>query len=1007
MIARAFRSLGAACLVTVLFAPANAGTRGTTSPSFRAARPASAAIVDFSRRLDVNRMSLVVTNLGWLGLEPDLFNAGLWYPRDSSSTMLFASGPWLGAMVGGAPRVTVAEFSSEFLPGTMVGGGPGVPNAPENRVWKVRRWTGDPQDSAHVERAPGGVAVDALVHDSWAEYVAAAVPNGAPWRLHRLPDTSTPDPADSVDVPGPDVLGDLMTWCVFNDADPAPHVSIAGGTAPLGAEVEQVVFGLDDPGPLGDVAFVRWRVRNRGASAWTDCRAGYWLDAEVGTSYDDKVGCDSTRSLGYAYNAVPFDGIYGDHPPALGAVLLGGPPASAMHAFIGYLNGTDPASAVESYRLLSGLNPDGSPMLGVDGSPTRYQYSGDPLLGTGWLNPFATDQRFMASLAPRDVAPGDSLELWAALVVGPGADRGAALAAMTCRADHARNAFDSGLARPLPTAPECEAPRNCPRAADYWEGQCGGGGSYAAPDLAALAALVDSGSVTFDFGGDPLAGLCAELAPGGDVRQQARREYAAFLANVWAGRGGLHPGGELPVLLMSTTAVDCPDASAVDVGQLAATAGDVRLISGTYQNLVTTNPRALEGVDAGMSGFAGGAGAAIDFLGSSLDPSAQPDSFPRLVRVAFDHAQTQLAYRYLRLEQADGSEPTSGREYRFAGFRSVPFVVRDADTGEQLDAAFVERAITDLAGTLQPPAAQPASFDSTWGPTLDALGDREYLFVSRRPYTGTPRSEFAVDGGCADTGLPWLFALWSRLRLFGVTIDDGDAFEFGFDYAITPGVDDLLRDLEGRPLSDPDVATAYQQIADCLGALNRAETVGPVCDEPTPALVSLVSAEAEPGLVRVEWLVADPAPVSVERSGEGVEWAEVLATRPDGSGRVVLADRDVEPGGRYSYRLRLASGVAGEVTIEVPSHHRLSLAGFRPNPATGPLAVAFTLSSSAPARLEVLDVSGRRVYAQAVERPAPGQRVLALPGLRLAPGVYVLRLEQGATRLVARSVVIR
>lgn len=91
----------------------------------------------------------------------------------------------------------------------------------------------------------------------------------------------------------------------------------------------------------------------------------------------------------------------------------------------------------------------------------------------------------------------------------------------------------------------------------------------------------------------------------------------------------------------------------------------------------------------------------------------------------------------------------------------------------------------------------------------------------------------------------------------------------------------------------------------------------------------------------------------------------------------------------------------------MPSRHRLSLAGFRPNPASGPLAVVFTLASSAPARLEVVDVAGRRVHSRVIERPAAGQRVLALEDVRLAPGVYVLRLEQGGERLVATGVVLR
>jgi hypothetical protein len=137
------------------------------------------------------------------------------------------------------------------------------------------------------------------------------------------------------------------------------------------------------------------------------------------------------------------------------------------------------------------------------------------------------------------------------------------------------------------------------------------------------------------------------------------------------------------------------------------------------------------------------------------------------------------------------------------------------------------------------------------------------------------------------------------------------------------------------------------------------------------------------------------------------EWQERSAASPDGNGRVVLVDTDVLAGHRYSYRLRLTGRFAGEVSLDIPLTHRLSLAGFHPNPAVGPLSVSFSLATAAPARLEILDVAGRRVHARTLDRPAPGTQQLSLSGVRLAPGVYVIRLEQSGSRIVTRSVVLR
>ena len=92
--------------------------------------------------------------------------------------------------------------------------------------------------------------------------MAGAVPYGAPWKMYRLPNTDTPAEGDSVDVPGPDVLGDQMLWCVYNDADPDNHTNDAGNSTPLGIEIEQTTFGFDLPGALGNTVFLKFKFRN-------------------------------------------------------------------------------------------------------------------------------------------------------------------------------------------------------------------------------------------------------------------------------------------------------------------------------------------------------------------------------------------------------------------------------------------------------------------------------------------------------------------------------------------------------------------------------------------------------------------------------------------------------------------------------------------------------------------------------------------------------------------------
>jgi len=78
----------------------------------------------------------------------------------------------------------------------------------------------------------------------------------------------------------------------------------------------------------------------------------------------------------------------------------------------------------------------------------------------------------------------------------------------------------------------------------------------------------------------------------------------------------------------------------------------------------------------------------------------------------------------------------------------------------------------------------------------------------------------------------------------------------------------------------------------------------------------------------------------------------------------------------------------------------------RPNPAPASrLVISFSLPVSAPARLEMFDVRGRRVAVQEVGGQA-GRNSVRLSTVRLAPGIYMLRLTQGSDARTQRVTVV-
>ena len=186
-------------------------------------------------------------------------------------------------------------------------------------------------------------------------------------------------------------------------------------------------------------------------------------------------------------------------------------------------------------------------------------------------------------------------------------------------------------------------------------------------------------------------------------------------------------------------------------------------------------------------------------------------------------------------------------------------------------------------------------------------------------------------------------------------------------------------------------------------------------DAATPATASLIDSHAEPGLVRLNWFVTDAASavVTVQRQHGAEAWTMLGSPTSTASDRLTFEDRSVVAGESYRYRLSLREAgsetLTDAVEITVPTGYTLELAGATPNPAIGSnLRVTLSLPRTMPARLDLIDVSGRRVTSRDLSGLAPGRQTVALgDGVRLAPGLYVIRLEADGHALAKKALVVQ
>lgn len=422
---------------------ANKGLRTTA-----ACAPSSSAV-----ELDANNVRCLLHNGGdyWWDLASNARYEVPKFPKEQAASARhssFAGSLWIGGIdESGQLRVaaqTYRQSGNDFWPGPLTSNGASIDDVTCQKWdahYKVEKLDIDRFRLEYDLSVRNGTPFDLSTHTtitSWPAFGEDSEGNRlalAPFvDVDGDPNSYTPAAGDYPDI-APCVGGgspDQAVWWVINDKGDI-HTE-TGGEA-IGVEIHVLAFVFKTANAINDMTFYKYKVINKSTLKLNDTYMGQWVDSDIGNAFDDYVGCDTARGLGFAYNGDPTDDGaqgYGVFPPAFGLDFFQGPFGDdaqriPMTYFVYYENDFslrgNPEVSTHFYGYLRGFWKDGSRMVdnGKNGYPgtgsgpeTAYMYPGDPGFcggaSTGWSEETANnspyDRRFVQSAGPFTLQPG-------------------------------------------------------------------------------------------------------------------------------------------------------------------------------------------------------------------------------------------------------------------------------------------------------------------------------------------------------------------------------------------------------------------------------------------------------------------------------------------------------------------------------------------------------------------------------------------------------------------------
>ncbi|MBL7067490.1 MAG: hypothetical protein ISS29_06495, partial [Candidatus Marinimicrobia bacterium] len=310
---------------------------------------AKAASSQVTRTLsNISNWSYWMNYNGMSGIDPNSNSGGI-YPRGTAGA-IFQDGFIWGGKVGTEIRVGGQTYNVGTTQGWIISEGVAVStDDPRARIYRIRP---DYQTLTHakvlLEAAEANMVSASSVTTAMTDEIIAQYETD--WNEWPA-DLGAPTYADG--TPGI-ANADQVVWFVCNDLNRTNCLGLYG-SEPIGIELQVTAWAYAQPDSrLGQVIFKKYKMINKSGSDVTETYVAQWCDPDLGEAGDDLAGCDTTLSMGFAYNGMDKDSKYsafGLAPAAIGYDFFQGPLVDGVAGQDINRNGVDDAEDYAVYNL--------------------------------------------------------------------------------------------------------------------------------------------------------------------------------------------------------------------------------------------------------------------------------------------------------------------------------------------------------------------------------------------------------------------------------------------------------------------------------------------------------------------------------------------------------------------------------------------------------------------------------------------------------------------------------